>query len=69
MNTVCCLVMQPTLIPLLHFCTKGNTNPVLLLLFAAPVVRHSQFNVEMTLGNHATAIQPRVRINFIKIVY
>ena len=60
MNTVCCLVMQPTLIPLHHFFTESNINPVLLWLFAAPVVHYSQFNAEMTLGNHATAIHPRV---------
>ena len=47
---------QPTLI-----CTKGNTITVMLWLFAVNVVHQSQFNAELTLGNHATAMQPRVK--------
>ena len=45
------------------FYNNGNINPVMLWLFAAPVVQQNQFNVGMTLGNHAMAIQPRVKIN------
>ena len=47
---------RPTLI-----CTKGNTITVMLWLFAVNVVHQSQFNAELTLGNHATAMQPRVK--------
>ena len=43
------------------FYNNGNINPVMLWLFAAPVVQQNQFNVGMTLGNHATAMQPRVK--------
>ena len=47
---------RPTLI-----CTKGNTITVMLWLFAVNVVHQSRFDAELTLGNHATAMQPRVK--------